>query len=237
MIRKWLGAVGLVFVAVAVARGEDYALHSFERKQLTDVYYSEGIAAGDLDGDGHVDLVYGPYWFAGPDFASKREIYPAKPQNRDRYADHFFAWVHDFNRDGRNDVLTAGFPGTPAFVYENPGKEGHDKPWPKHQVLDSVANEAPQPELVCTNQGYFGYAPINSAEPLGTWKFIRISEKVAPIPFGHGLGVGDVNGDNRQDILMKDGWFEQPVGPTSDSQLWTFHGYRFAAPGGAEMYS
>jgi hypothetical protein len=246
MMRNWLGACMVAMVACSFARSDDYALHSFERKQLIDVYYSEGIAAGDLNGDGHADLVYGPYWFAGPDFADKREIYAAKPQNRDRYADHFFAWVYDFNRDGRNDVLTAGFPGTPAFVYENPDAAGYDKPWPKHQVLDSVANEAPQfvditgddqPELVCTNQGYFGYATINSQEPLGSWRFQRISEKVAPIPFGHGLGVGDINGDARQDILMKDGWFEQPAEPASEDRLWKFHRYRFAAPGGAEMYA
>src|SRR4051812_19484444 len=39
-------------------RGEDFVIHSFERRQLTDVYYSEGIAAGDLNRDGHVDIVW-----------------------------------------------------------------------------------------------------------------------------------------------------------------------------------
>jgi hypothetical protein len=109
--------------------------------------------------------------------------------------------------------------GTPAYVYENPGAGGHDKPWPKHQVFDSVANESPQltnlvgderPELVCTRKGFFGYATIDFSRPFEAWKFHTISEKIAPDPFGHGLGVGDVNGDGRLDILMKDGWFAQP---------------------------
>lgn len=248
LLAQWrqAGALAVSLMLAAVAHTQEFALHSFDRQQLTDVYYSEGVAVGDLNRDGDADLVYGPYWFAGPDFKNKREIYPAKPQNRDRYADHFFAWIYDFDRDGWNDVLTAGFPGTPAFVYRNPGQEGQEKSWPKHQVLDSVSNEAPQfvdvtgdgqPELVCTNQGYFGYASIQASQPLGAWEFQRISDKTAPVPFGHGLGVGDVNGDSRQDILMKDGWFEQPAAGSTAGQLWKLHRYKFATPGGAEMYA
>ena len=102
-------------------RSQDYKLHKFERRQLTNVYYSEGANAGDINGDGKPDVIYGPYWYEGPDFKIKHEIYPAKPQNREGYADNFFNWVYDFNGDGRKDVLVVGFPGTPAYVYENPG--------------------------------------------------------------------------------------------------------------------
>ena len=58
--------------------------------------------------------------FEGPDFTVKHEIYPAKPQPMEKYADNFFTWVYDFNGDGWNDLLVVGFPGTPAYVYENP---------------------------------------------------------------------------------------------------------------------
>jgi hypothetical protein len=232
-------------LATPDAVAEELALHRFQRRQLTDVYYSEGIAAADLDGDGHQDVVYGPYWFAGPEFTKKREIYPPQAQPRERYADHFFAWICDFNGDGFGDVLTAGFPGTPAYVYENPGSGGFDKHWTRHEVFSSVSNESPhftnlvgdeQPELVCTHQGYFGYATFDRRQPWQAWTFHRISEKIAPVPFGHGLGVGDVNGDGRLDQLTKDGWFEQPALIQGDPP-WTLHRVAFAPRGGAEMYA
>ncbi|MEQ9379296.1 MAG: VCBS repeat-containing protein, partial [Pirellulales bacterium] len=146
---------------------DEPTLHTFERQSLSDVYFSEGANAGDVNGDGVVDVVYGPYWFAGPDYETKHEIYQPKPQDRNRYADNFFSWVYDFNDDGWNDVFVVGFPGTPAYLYENPKGDGLESHWPKHQVFDWVSNESPQlldihsderPELICTRDGFFGFA-------------------------------------------------------------------------------
>ncbi|WP_246151780.1 FG-GAP repeat domain-containing protein [Rubripirellula reticaptiva] len=218
----------------------------FERTQLTGTYFSEGASAGDVNGDGEVDVVYGPYWFAGPKYDAKHEIYKPVPQNMDRYADNFFSWIHDFSGDGWNDVLVVGFPGTPAYVYENPKQDGWSTHWKKHQVFDWVSNESPQlvnifgddkPELVCTRDGFFGFVTMDPNEPLGTWDFHPISEQVTATKFGHGLGIGDINGDGRQDIIHSGGWYEQPK-KEADTSRWRHQPAKLSSGyGGAEMHA
>ena len=139
-----------------------------------------------------------------------------------------------------------GFPGTPAYVYQNPGKEGLGNPWKKHRVFDWVSNESPQwvqlvgderPELVCTRDGYFGFAAVDWDSPFKPWTFYPISEQITDKKFGHGLGVGDVNGDGRLDVLFSKGWFEQPASAAEKSR-WPLHSVSFSeAYGGAEMYA
>ena len=225
---------------------DEFTLHTFERQQLTNTYFSEGANAADINGDGVADVVYGPYWFEGPDFTRKHEIYKPVAQNTAGYADNFFNWPYDFNGDGRNDVFVVGFPGTPAYVYENPGKDGFESHLKKHQVFDWVSNESPQlinivgderPELVCTRDGFFGFATVDWDRPFTTWTFHPISEKIASTKFGHGLGIGDVNSDGRMDVIHAGGWFEQPLTHELTSR-WLYHETSFSQSyGGAEIYA
>ncbi len=228
------------------AMAEDFHVHRFERQQLTDVYFSEGANFGDINQDGKSDVVHGPLWFEGPEFTKSHEIYDPKPQNRDGYSGNFFTWVYDFTGDGWNDLVSVGLPGSPAKLYVNPGKSVGEAPhWPMRDVFSGVGNESPQfvnlvgdaqPELVCNHTGKFGYATFDVTKPDQPWVWHAISEQVGEYPFGHGLGVGDINGDGRQDVIWKGGWYEQPASVEGDP-LWTSHKFLFAGPGGADMFA
>lgn len=239
--------IALLALSTTLSSAAGFTLSEFGTRQLTGTYFSEGATAGDIDNDGHTDVVYGPHWYAGPNFTTAREIYPPQPQRMSGYADNFFVWLHDVDADGDSDILMVGLPGTPAFLFEHPGSDKLDQHWTKHQVFDFVGNESPQftdltgdgrPELVCTRQGIFGYATFNPTTPFTSWTFNPVSPRITAGRFGHGLGVGDVNSDGRLDIIHAGGWLEQPGDPTRENILWTHHPTRLTnSYGGADMFA
>ncbi|MGB7327597.1 MAG: PVC-type heme-binding CxxCH protein, partial [Rubripirellula sp.] len=160
------------------------------------------------------------------------------------YSDNFFAFTDDFNDDGWDDVLVYGFPGKDAAWFENP--KGQDRFWPRHQVLDNVDNESPtfvdingdgSRDIVCSSDGYFGFAEVRRDEPAAKWKFRRVSDQSAGGKFTHGLGVGDIDGDGRMDLIEKSGWWQQPESLDGDP-VWTKHAFEFApGRGSAQMFA
>ena len=75
------------------------------------------------------------------------------------------------------------------------------------------------------------YAKPDPANPTGEWKVHNISEPGLGGP--NGMGVGDINGDGRMDVVNSRGWWEQPPSRTAEG-LWKFHPVQFGN-GGAEM--
>jgi putative membrane-bound dehydrogenase-like protein len=227
----------------AVCGAEEFRTHTFERQQLTDVFTCEGASAADLNNDGKPDLIAGPYWYRGPDFTERYEIYQPQTFHIDGYSDNFFVFPYDFNGDKWLDILVVGFPGKEAFWFENP--KDSTQQWPRHLVFANVDNESPtfsdltgdgKPELVFHYKGQWGYAVPDSSKPTKAWKFHAISPNRGYEQFNHGLGIDDVNNDGRPDLLEKQGWWEHPT-KIVDGEHWKFHPVKFADAGGAQMYA
>lgn len=229
-----------IVLALTAAQVADRPSH--QRKVLFRGFVTEGASLGDVNGDGKTDLVAGPFWYAGPEFAQQNRYRPGEAVNPKGYAhDSFLSWVMDVNADGRNDILQIAHQ--PAFhldIYVQP--DGSSEDWAKHRVVTSFGGESPEmvdltgdgkPELVGLEKGIWGFYTADWSKPTEPWTFHPISENFGAGHYTHGLGVGDLNGDQRPDILWKEGWFECPEDPTGGQ--WAFHKFQFSPQGGAQM--
>ncbi|MGA2622148.1 MAG: VCBS repeat-containing protein [Thermoguttaceae bacterium] len=214
---------------------EKAAERPWRKIQLNKDFTSEGIYYGDFNRDGKTDIVAGPYWYEGPDFEKKHEI--LKPVTYDPHgysATTQPCYTGDFNGDGWSDVLyvVREADGWNLVWYENPA--GKDLPWKKHLALKGVWNESPvwgdingdgRPEFLTHHDGALGYATYDPSHPDAAWVFHPVSPSLSYKGPMHGIGLGDIAGHGRKDLITSDGWWENPA---KADEPWTFHRFKFA---------
>jgi FG-GAP-like repeat len=213
---------------------------NFRMQRLDEYYYSWGVTAADINHDGVIDLIAGPYYYLGPDYTKRREIYAASTYSPStQYAGlSWLDFAYDFTGDGWPDVITTG-AGRITTLYVN--TKGEARRWDKYSVLPKSNTEIAllkdmdgdgRPDLVLGIDGVLCYASPDPAKPTGEWVVHHIS---GPNGVGaHGMGVGDISGDGLPDVVTATGWYEQPP-KGSTQETWTFHPETFGGRGGAEM--
>lgn len=226
---------------------------NFRMQQLDGLYYSWSAQVADINRDGVPDVIAGPYYYLGPEYTEAHEIYKPTPYNPgvDYPQVSMVSLAHDFTGDGWPDILVmSGNAGNgTGTLYVNP--KGESRYWDHYVVLPRVGNEETllkdidgdgKPEIIHAMDNALCYSKPNPENPTGPWITTTVSEK-GPwgVNIGHGLGVGDLNGDGRMELINAYGWWERP--PKGNSQtLWTYHpqafgrlGHSQGGAGGAEI--
>lgn len=218
---------------------------SFRKITLHRDFTCEGAGLADVNRDGVVDVIAGPEWYAGPNYATARPIWTRTTFDPKGYSDCFFQFPHDFDGDGWPDVLVVGFPGEPAAWYRNPGAAGRSAApaaWTRFPILAAVDGESPAfadvtgdgaPELVFMNGGRLGWAGPDATDPTRPWTFHPLSGHLGFGAFTHGMGVGDLNGDQRADVVEATAYYLQPASLAGDP-AWPRRQQSFGE-GGAQM--
>jgi len=243
--------MALVVTALPAGQETDALPITWKKTTVDKKFSSEGVAVADVNKDGKMDILAGEVWYEGPDWKTMHEI--RKPfgdyEPLKAYSESFACWSDDINGDGWPDYIVVRFPGAPCYWYENPGERGLSGHWKEHTIWHSACNETPQyVDLFGTgkrvlvmgwqpkgkeNQGQMAWFRPGK-DPTQLWEMHPISVPSEPgkeVPgtqkFSHGLGVTDMNGDGRLDVICTGGWWEQPEGAAElnadAGQAWKFH--------------
>lgn len=185
--------------------------------------FSEGSAVFDVDNDEVLDIVAGANWYKGPDYAKQAGFRDIKVEGEfvSNGCDH----AYDLDNDGWTDVISNGWFGDQnIYWYKNPGKKGGK--WKQQLLIESKDTEFTLFEDVDGDDDPDIIPCHWYTEPLSDLCWYENNQGtftkhlIHPRVERHGIGLGDLNGDGRKDVITVKGWFEAPQDYQKGEWIW-----------------
>jgi hypothetical protein len=229
--------LSVLLTAASVFADDDKTI-SFTKQELDAAFRSEGVAVGDFNKDGKKDVAAGYVWYEAPDWKMHAIVDPLPEFQVKGYAKSFCTYAEDVNQDGWDDIMIVTWPGRATLWFENP--KGERNSWAVHLAAPVSSNESPlfadidkdgkrefvmpvaPNEKVCDGPDRQMAVVKRGADCLKPWIASPISAKEAPGTrrYSHGLGVGDINSDGLNDVVITKGWWQAPA---TGKSPWSFH--------------
>jgi hypothetical protein len=213
-----LSAICWEAAAAAVAAGAPEDDVTFVAHRIGH-FRSEACCVADFNGDGRLDIAAGPYLYLAPDWKpiKIRELAGGVDESGRGYYDDFMNVAMDVDGDGLPDIVSCAWFAKRSVWFRNPGKAGGL--W-KETVIENSGNAESGNtwDLLGT-----GKANVILPDVLRTvWYELGVRSDgtrgftvhvVSEKQMDYGVGVGDINGDGRPDIIRPNAWFEAPADP------------------------
>ena len=153
----------------------------FRMQRISDFFYGWCAAAADINRDGVLDVISGPFYYLGPTYTERREFTAARTYNpSNQLPQAAINFAYDFTGDGWPDILMADV--RPIFLYVNP--RGESRRWDRYEVVSQSTMEIfllkdidgdGKPEVIFGGDGAMQYAKPDPANPTAPWIAHRIS--------------------------------------------------------------
>jgi len=200
---------------VTVLEPDEDVRRPWKEREIDRLATSHRLRLADIDGTGKKVVVNAPLTAAdagGPDYRGRTPLVYYRPGEWKRLwiGDENEGVLHgicviDWDGDGREEILTAGFAGIHLYKFGTDNRWAHTEiakgdpaPWPKCGASDIAVGHLGKRRFLCSIEPWHGNQVVVYREEKGNWLRQVIDGSFVD---GHAIWPADLNGDGRDEIV------------------------------------